>query len=206
MGVGSVVDWVRHRTLADPRPWLVVGKGPTAAGLTEATAGKYHVLTLNHACQLVTPALAHFADLEAFHDCEERLAALGCACCLPWHPHVRNAAGRKTLDDYAHAVRRCQDKRLGLLVSYNASTANTLPRNRLLPNITLRYFSAVGAFNVLAAAGVKEVVTAGVDGGTEYAPQFDPGTRLANGQKTFDVQLPELRATCRRHGITWVKL
>lgn len=198
-----------------PKPWLVLGKGPTAGLLRLVDVSEYHVLTLNHACKITHPTLAHFVDMEAFRDCGDLLAEKLIPTCLPWYPHENNKAGSVCL------LRHCglfgepgKSQALAwlagkeFLYSYNATTAG--PRNGpphpKLPVVRLKYFSAVGAFNLLGAGGVREVHTLGVDGGTEYAPAFDPKTRLANGRPDFDVQFGELMQAVRRWKITWTKL
>lgn len=197
----SVVDYVREMTREQPRRWLVVGKGPSADYICRVDTARYHVLTLNHACRIVTPAVAHFVDAEAVEDCLPRLREDRFAIAVPWHPHVHFKAGEKTAVEYpwADEFSRC-------LMGYNATTAGKLPRHPTLPMIGLRYFSAVAAFNVLVAAGVRSIHSIGVDGGTGYAEAFDKKTRLANGQKTFDVQFAEITTSLRRNKVHWERL
>jgi hypothetical protein len=188
--------------VAEPgRPWLVAGKGPTAAKLPRLDLSGYRVLTLNHACLVADPAVAHFVDLEPVVDCADRLfeLLLGPAppwLVLPWHPHVRCSPAASTLLDVALAAAgRGEDSPTGVLAtalkrgrlaSYNSTTAGLLPLAVGLPLVRVRLFSAAAAFNLLAAAGVRgEVATVGVDGGTKYAPQFDEKDRLANGRSSL---------------------
>lgn len=211
--IPSVLDVVRRHS----RPWLIVGKGPSLDGCSaacrESLAIEHNVLTLNHACHAVPPTIAHFADMEAFDDCvsTSRLLLLPPSAwphfCLPWWPHVRSRPGRVHLGDRAagDAGSVCALSLLhanGRLCSYNSTVASNLPRNRDLPEIRVRYFSAVAAFNILARAGCKRIVTLGVDGGTAYAGEFDGATRLANGRDSFDIQFSEIADACARHGIT----
>lgn len=203
MSTFSVVKKVRQITALCPLPWLVVGKGPSCGYISRVDPARYHVLTLNHACRVVEPSIAHFTDLEAFFDCVPTLDDRKCAYCLPWYPHVGNAVGRKTLNDHGPAVR---PKGLGDLVSYNSSLAHKLPRNAALPDVRVRHFSAVAAFNILALAGIREIASIGVDGGTGYAEGFDPKDRLANGRKSFDPQTKEITNTVTRNGIHWTRL
>lgn len=197
--IPSVITHIHNHTAAHPRPWLIVGKGPTAARIFEVDVAKYHVLTLNHACLLVYPTLAHFVDIEAYRDCDKKLAEMTKATvCLPWHPHVRHKAAKPDLGDYGIPTRR--------LVSYNATTAGKLPRMPGLPTIRLHYFSSVAAFNILGYAGIREVHSLGVDGGTEYAEMFDAKDKLANGRQSFDKQFGEIAFAVKRHKIKWTKL
>jgi hypothetical protein len=197
----SAVTFVHEHTRAHPRYWLVVGKGPSADYLCRHDLDRYHVLTLNHACKLAVPTLAHFVDVDAMLDCRHRLHQLDCHVAMPWHPHQHFKAHADCLDEYPWAAEFGTK-----LTSYNATTANTLSRNPMLPTLRLRYFSAVAAFNILVAAGIRHIHSIGVDGGRGYAEGLDGRTRLANGQKTFDVQFPEIRDTIRRNKCTWVRL
>ena len=213
--LGNAVKYVQRR--AD-RPWLILGKGPTSDLFETIDETKYHVLTLNHACRIPkTVALAHFVDIEAFHECGNKLAQDETSVCLPWYPHTASAAGTRTLIDYCSLLSDEFPKLQSLgwllardrLFSYNASTASNRKvhkPNQHLPSIRLRFFSAVGAFNLLAAAGLKTIVTLGVDGGSGYGRKFDTKDRLANGRASFDDQTSQLLDTCRRHRIQWVKL
>lgn len=204
----GVVSYVRELT---HKPWLIVGKGPTVDRVTEIDTSLYHCLTLNHACAVVVPDVAHFVDLEAMQDCMAALLRDECRAatrlCVPWHPHVKCSPTKKTLEQckleepiltaYAGADR---------LLSYNATTAGKLKAAPFLPVVRLRYFSAVAAFNILAMAGVHEVFSIGVDGGVGYGRVFDTKDRLANGRKSFDDQTREILETCRRFKIHWIGL
>lgn len=205
MSTFSVVKKVQAITALVPRPWLVVGKGPSCDFVGRVDEREYHVFTLNHACTAICPAIAHFVDLEAFEDCRPLLARMQATYCLPWHPHQGNGPG-PDLNALGDRVRKHDGKPIGTLVSYNSSVAFKLPRNSGLPDVRLRYFSAVAAFNILALAGVKTVLSIGVDGGTGYAEQFDPKDRLANGRRSFDVQTREIERTVAGNGITWTRL
>lgn len=197
--IESVTSYVGKHTAAHPRPWLVLGKGPTAERVAEVDTSQYHILTLNHACMVATPTVAHFVDIEAYRDCAGRLeSTINPKVCLPWHPHVGNKAGKPCLTDYGIPERR--------LLSYNSTTAGKLPRMPGLPTVRLRFFSAVAAFNILGQAGVREVYSLGVDGGTEYAPAFDAKDRLSNGRSSFDDQFGEIANAVKTHAMNWVKL
>jgi len=197
--VPSVVSYVHKHTAAHPRPWLVLGKGPTAERMSDLDTSKYHFLTLNHACRLVVPDVAHFVDIEAYNDCAAYLdTVLQARVCLPWHPHVGNRAAKPDLLQYGIPDRR--------LVSYNATTAGKLSRMPGLPTVRLRFFSAVAAFNILGHAGVREVYSLGVDGGTAYAPAFDHKDKLRNGRDTFDDQFGEIEYAVKSHKLNWTKL
>lgn len=191
----SVVHYVHKHTVADRRPWLVLGKGPTAALLPQIDTSKYHILTLNHACRAVTPTVAHFVDLDAYQECRDAISGMAC---LPWYPHVDSKAGKKHLDDLGLAP--------DAVLTYNSTTASGRTKCPTVHTVRLRYFSAVAAFNIIGMAGVREIFSLGVDGGTGYAPQFDPKDRLKNGRKTFDDQAAELDLAVKTYHMTWTRI
>lgn len=197
--VRSVVDFVRGRR---DRPWLILGKGPTSARLAGVPPHRHHLLSLNHACLLRPPLVAHFTDYDAWCDCRAAVEPHpDVHVCSPWHPHVAMRPSRDDLGQFLHYRPLLAS---GRLLSYNSSLCGL--RRRGLPVIRVRHFSAVAAFNVLAAAGVREVHTLGVDGGTAYNPAFDPKDRLANGRASFDPQFEEFERTCRKQRVRWVRL
>lgn len=206
----SILDHVSDNLM---RPWMIVGKGPSLDVLTPPELvellGRYNLFTLNHACRFIprddTVSVAHFADLEAFNEC--RVFARGIHFCLPWWPHVANRPGRLNLGQLAD-----QDDDLGqlrtdgLLLGYNSTIAQALPRNEALPEIRVRYFSAVAAVNILARAGVKPIYAIGVDGGKSYSTAFAGQTPLTNGRSSFDVQFTEIERACKAHKTDFVRL
>lgn len=213
MAIQNAVRFVKDLSTLVPRPWLIVGKGPSVDFITRVDPAEYHVLTLNHACRVISPTIAHFVDLEAFLECSEALADHETPTCLPYHPHVACKPSEKTLVQYCGlfgepgksiplAWLLAKDK----LLSYNATTASKLRSSSSLPTVRLRHFGAVGAFNLLAQAGVSVIHSIGVDGGTGYAEAFDAKDKLANGRKSFDAQLPEIEKTVKAHKIAWTKL
>lgn len=209
----SVVEYVHRITELDPRPWLIVGKGPTCDQLP-ADRSAYHVLTLNHACTVVPDfTLAHFVDIEAAYSCEaylkKRLADQKGLLCMPWWPHqdfhpgdnnLGENPGKRTPLMFGVVEAYRQKKRL---LSYNASTAFHKPRGPKLPYVELRKFGSVAAFNILAMAGVRHIDSIGIDGGTGYSAKFDDKDRLSNGQPSFDSQWPFINATIRSYGIVY---
>lgn len=189
---------------APKRPWLVVGKGPTAGLVHRVDRSGWNVMSLNHACTLPVPlAIAHFVDLSALRDCKAVLTARpDVTIVLPWRPHVHFKPGPTLCEQ--------SDQVIAFLERYDRVAAYNVPGvprpHPDLPAVRLRKFSAVGAVALLAACDVKTVYTAGVDGGTEYAPGFDRKDLLANGQPNFDGQFAEFRRIEKIYGVRIVPL
>lgn len=205
--IRCAVTALRGHAAAD---WLVLGKGPTAVRVAELPPQHYRLLTLNDAVRLApTPLLtfAHFTDYEAWRRQAGYVAERDFTAVLPWLPHQRMKPGPDTL---LALCRRDRDLQWLLaqnrLLCYNSTLAGPKKRRPGLGLVRVRLFSAVAAFNLLGAAGVRKVHSLGVDGGTEYAPCFDPAHRLANGRASFGPQLPELKFALKRYGMTWEPL
>lgn len=197
------------------RPWLILGKGPSLDRIDRVDLAQYYLFSLNHACRLVpsdgrvVSSVAHFTDIEALADCAADLEARrpDLLLCLPWYPHEDFRPGRRNLAalgrEHPVLAAYAGDSRL---LSYNSTLARALPANPYLPTVRVRYFSAVAAFNLLVAAGCREVHSLGLDGGTDYAAAMDPKDRLANGRRSFSDQFLEIGRTCRRTGARLVRL
>lgn len=204
--IGNVLHAVSAFNNILPRPWLLVGKGPTLNNRDQVDFNKFNVFTLNHACTVVRPNIAHFTDFDAWLDCNSYLYENQHNICLPWYPHFDNRSGPNPLACYVDQNSLLQwhhDEHK--LFSYN-STLSKRPKNPELPLIRVRYFSAVAGFNILAAAGVKRIYTLGIDGGKSYGRDFDPKDLLANGRTDFDVQFEEIARTCREKGVDFKPL
>lgn len=191
------------RVLGDSsKPWLIVGKGPS---LSKPVAfSQFNTLTLNHACKVpANPAACLFVDIEAFEDAYDTIPTFATVI-LPWRPHVNMKSGSETLFSLnSQKLDKLLDQ--DRVAAFNSTTSN-LPAHPQLPIIRLRYFSAVGAVNLLAHAGHKQIFTIGVDTGSDYAPMFDQKDRLANGRKSFDIQFEEFDLSAKKYGLTIERL
>ena len=211
--IRDVVQWLRAIREAKPEmKWLIIGKGPTSDLLPKVDVSQFVTVTLNHACKLLHAGLAHFTDLEALDQCEQILSARNCNVCMPWHPHIGMKPACSTLLNFAtpgNTVHRSVLSRSlgnGMLFSYNSTVAQKLSKNPKLSTVRVRYFSSVAVFNIVAAAGVKEIHTLGVDGGTKYGSAFQELTPLENGRESFDVQAQEIALTCKAVGCRHINL
>lgn len=207
----DVVAHVKRLMRDKSKPWLIVGKGPTAAKFKKEVVKDSYLLTLNHACQLAPPNLAHFVDIEAVQQCRGTLLcylAMNPETFLvtPAYPHINNVASGYSArcENEAFLTNRDFDAKQRLLL-YNATTSRKYMLNGL-SLVYLRYFSVVAAFNILLQAGIRRIHTLGIDGGVGYAPMFHTGTHLANGRSSFDIQTGELQRQCRKYRARWIKL
>ena len=73
-------------------------------------------------------------------------------------------------------------------------------------DIKISCFSAEAAVGILAKCGVKDIFTAGIDGGTSYSASFDEATLLANGRATFDEQFTNIIGIVFKNNINYQSL
>jgi len=194
------------RTFAKGKPWLILGKGPSSDLLRPEDSNDFHIFSLNHACVVCSPAIAHFVDWQPFGETRRLLAAATLqVVCLPWRPHVQCRPTKRTLLDLLRDLPEAEVAGFRFC-SYNAPAGSALGRRVDLPDVSVRYFSAEAAYSALGQAGVREVYSLGVDGGTKYGKKFDPKDRLANGRTSFDDQFGMIEQTLKRYGMKHVRL
>lgn len=194
--------WARTYEIWE-RPWLILGKGPSFARYAPDAANGRFVLALNHAAREAACDAALMMDFDVFEACADALARNAQYVLMPWRPHVDHKPGPRTLADFVQSDPRLAAlDRERRLVFFNAETARDFdphPDEKITP---VKFFSAEAALNVLAANGVREVRTLGVDGGGAYAGSFQDlanVTLLANGVSAFDRQFERFAQTLRRH-------
>lgn len=205
----TIADWAVNFAVND-RPWLLLGKGPSFSMLRSEMKKDFHFMGLNHVSRHVPVALAHFIDLDAFLNCLPGVLSMAQWVVMPWHPHENFSPSAKTLARYASEVPELGALNSeGRLLTYNLSTADDLSPLEGAPRIDARFFSAEAGLNLLAACGVRDVRSLGVDGGADYARQFQDiaaKTRLANGHQTFDLQFEGIARTIRQTGVHYAPL
>jgi hypothetical protein len=197
MNMRSWWEWIAERP--DGETWTLVGKGPSfRRDVPQPSMG------LNHVALRMSVTVAHIIDINVLYadpckwsDCD--------AIVMPWYPHVSNRPIKSTLLEWScdvFALDRAREE--GRLLWYNCGSADweNLPHVPDSPVVGVRYFSAEAALNLLAGAGVKQVRTAGIDGGRAYHEDFARWQPLTNGQQTFDRQTRELERIARVNGMT----
>jgi hypothetical protein len=202
------LPWLQTSGLAG-RPWLVLGKGPSFARHAGLDLSRYAVMGLNHVCRERPVDVTLCNDLEVLKEAGDAVLKQGGTLILPWYPHVgfkpqkdRSLDRCLTSDNVDDSVRLCLGrlKNAGRLAYFRSSRSTRLPHpagagRDAGKTVVVRYFSAVAAFNLLGAAGARQVDTLGVDGGKEYAPVFQDQQPLRNGQPNFDVQFREIKVS-----------
>lgn len=184
--------------------WLVAGKGPSFDARHFNTCEQ--TLALNHVVNAVEQTtVLHCVDLEVADVCAAAIDDRADYLLMPWCPNIDLKIQEKTLTALAaaHPILAKMDA-AGRLLAYNRRESPA--QHADLPTISVTYFSAEGAFGVLAACGVRRIETMGLDGGQNYAAAFASLNPLENGRPSYDRQFPELERLVRRHGIEWTRL
>lgn len=193
-----VSEWFAQDPARAAAPWAVVGKGPTFARRGELDLKGFKVAGLNHVCAHMVVDVTMITDVEVLLHLGGRLRHQSRALFVPFYLHAMNAPHKRGLDDRLKREPVLRDmEKSGKLFWYRSSLSEKLPHpdDRVKPRppaVRVRYFSAVAAVNLLAAAGVRTIRTLGVDGGTRYAPDFAALKPLTNGRPSFDVQFGEI--------------
>jgi hypothetical protein len=189
------------------KPWLILGKGPTFARHIDFDLAAFHTISLNHAVRALTVDVAHMIDVDVAADCADALRENCRWLLMPRHPHVRFDPTGRRLEDFFDEIPILRElDEQGRLVWYNLSSARPVGNS---PVIRARFFSAEAAIGVLAAVGVKEVRSLGVDGGRGYSKAFaelEATTMLANTRVSFDQQFVEIERIVRENGMEYAPL
>jgi hypothetical protein len=193
-------EWIRSSSFG-PRPWLILGKGPTFARRTEFPLGDYNLLGLNDVAGEMKVDVAHVIDMDVVEKLGEELLDNCNFLLMPRRPHVKFGPTKDLLEDFFDRVPvlRELDSR-GRLVWYNARTSGPVGDS---PVIDVRYFSSEAALDILGEMGVTKVRSLGVDGGDRYSDEFSDLERLGNGLPSFDAQFRELEKIVERRGIDY---
>ena len=190
--LSNFFDWFNSKIFS--KPWLVVGKGPTFDRVGEVNLNDYHVVGLNHVMYKIPCLLGHAIDLDVYYPEKDKFLCRYLV--TPWEPHIDCVPGGQSIFSMLHKG--------GVVINVHTLWYNSSRSKPLMiksgPVVRVKGFSAVAAVNLLANAGVKEVFTLGVDGGTKYSSQFDTSTLLANGRSSFDCQKAEFKLAGKEFG------
>jgi hypothetical protein len=193
-------DWI-NSTSFEPKPWLLLGKGPTFTRRSEFPLGDYNLMGLNNVVTEQRVDVAHIIDVDVVEKCADALRGNCGQLVMARRPHVRFRAGGRLLEDYFDElpVLRELDEQ-GRLVWYNADTSPPVGNS---PSIGVSFFSSEAAMNILGEMGAEKVRTLGIDGGTDYGQEFKELPELQNGLPSFDAQFRQIEDIVARRGIDY---
>ena len=193
-------DWIDSTTF-DPKPWLMLGKGPTFSRRGEFPLGDYNLIGLNNVVAEQRLDVAHIIDIDVVEKVADALRGNCRHVVMARRPHVRFRAGDRLLEDYFDElpVLRELDGE-GRLVWYNPDTSPPVGSSR---SIGVSFFSSEAAMNILGEMGVKHVRTLGIDGGSSYGDEFKDVPELRNGLPSFDAQFRQLEDIVAKWGIDY---
>ena len=188
----------------EKKPWLVLGKGPTIDRYAEVDVSRYNVLAMNHTVTLGPCQIAHAIDLEPVEECAAAIEANARYLFMPDRPHVAMTRGPEIARHFGRVPLLNAWSKARRLVVYTKYVASA----RIAPPgvVPVLYFSGEAAFGILAAMGVKEVATLGVDGGAEYGRTFAALKPLTNGRQSFDPHIAAIHDILTVNRMTWTPL
>jgi hypothetical protein len=199
-------EW--YRSQPAQQPWLILGKGPSFEKRRDYDLGEFRTMALNHVVRELAVDVAHAIDVEVITACADALERNCRVLAMPWIPHVGNALGQRTLEDWVREIPVLQRlAAAGRLTWYDLSTSRQ--RHGKGPVVQARYFSAEAALSLLALAGAATVRSLGVDGGTGYSASFkdlNDTTRLSNRHASFNIQFAGFARTLRTTGVDYAPL
>ncbi len=205
----DLATWLQQPPF-EPRPWLLLGKGPTFARRGEFDLSRYHLLGLNHVVREQPVAIAHAIDVDVVAACAEALPRNAQWLVMPRYPHVANRPDpARPLESFFGSLPVLQHfAARGRLVWYDLQN-KTCPARGTAPPLHVRFFSSEVALQLVARLGAKVVRSLGIDGGRAYSSAFrdlQHETLLANGQPSFDLQFRELERIAAEHALDWSSL
>lgn len=196
----EVIEWGRS-LVADERPWLVLGKGPSFACHEEFELDQFRLFGLNHVVRELPVDVAHAIDVDVVEACAAQLIDHCRWLVMPRFPHVKHRPTRHPLEHFVEKIPVLRDlEGEDRLVWYNLDWAAPAPGSPVIP---VRHFSSEAALSILGLIGAKEVYSLGIDGGRRYSASFPTLTLLANRQESFDVQFKELDRITREYGMEY---
>lgn len=201
------MEWMASQPKRTKKTWLLVGKGPTFSRRHEVRWNDYVTIGLNDVCTVQPVSVTHCTDIEAIWRLGDKLLTGSKYLVMPFFPHLDCKPQKDKDIDFFLDAPTTKDvlgsfQNSQRLLLYRSSRSNRFTsRTDHWPKVTVRYFSAVAAVNLLAMAGVKRIKTLGIDGGDQYADEFAGLKPFRNGQHSFDKQSAEIRFTCRRYGV-----
>jgi hypothetical protein len=193
-------DWIRA-TSFEPKPWLLLGKGPTFARRRDFPLAEYNLMGLNNVVSEEKVDVAHILDIDVVEKCADALKENCRFLVIARRPHAAFRPGERRVEDYFDDLPVLQElDGQDRLVWYNAASAPPVGSS---PAIGVRFFSSEAAMNILGEMGVKTVRTLGIDGGTQYSAEFKDLPQLQNGLPSFEAQFRELEDIVAKHGIDY---
>jgi len=200
-------------------PWLILGKGPSYAGIDQYDLSNFFTVSLNHVVKNQKVTVAHAIDFDVVESCVLEIDINAQYLVLPWHPHFAHRPTDKSLADLVEEnefIRKLNKE--GRLLWYhkvprsieeNDVVYSAKENPKKFPEVPVLYFSAEAVVNLLGIAGVKKIRSLGVDGGTTYSNDFKnltDKTLLVNGQSSFDLQFKSISKAIMKLNIDYAPL
>ena len=185
---------------------LVLGKGPSLTRQAYAKAAPEHVVvSINQAAAAFPCDVAFFIDIEPLFEILDHLLTTRAVVILPWRPNQRtwrksrSRPMKETLADLVANEPRLKqlEEQDRLRFFHTVAPAFGGEGSFFPPNLV----SLSSLLQLLAEAGVKEVKTLGIDGGTGYSSDIQASKVKTQLQKGYGKQFPILRTIALSRGL-----
>lgn len=188
-------------------PWLLLGKGPSFHQRQHHDLTRFHTIAINHVIREIRADVASAVDIDVVVACAQAIDTNARFLLMPAYPYDFGGRQSCPLEAYFDAIpilRKLDAE--GRLIRYNLGDTPRDPGEIQVPGGA---FSAEILVNLLAALGVRQIRTLGVDGGKRYDAAFrdiEAITCLRNGQDSFDVQFEGIALAIRRYHLDYAAL
>lgn len=206
----------------DPnKPWLVIGKGPTALSCdfeeywgSPSRGSTHNIICLNQAIEMGTirGAGMHFIDYEVWlsimSDTFCEYAETAHSIIAPIFPHWRQKPDyTRSISDFLQfdkQLKRRSDE--GELFVYNAllPSHSYHPVWDIFPTYPVHGFSIEAVIQIIADLGGKQIYTAGIDGGAERHENWEDCYR--EHEVSYDAQQPHIDRICKERGLQLIPI
>ena len=182
----------------DKRPWIILGKGPSAIKWIggQVRRANYNTIAINDACQMQDVEHAIFIDIEAMRRCEPILGNLK-SIFVPWHMHENESPMKRDIVSLANSEPVIK-KNFSRLAFFLLNSKDKGPNS-----IRCNTKTASAAFQLVARwarnSDHKVVYSLGVDGGKGHAAAFEDIKR-AHPHHRYDDQFKEIKEASQKYG------
>lgn len=189
---------------------MIVGKGPSFNELQNIKLSDFYVFALNHTiAQLDFATISHVIDFDVFEKCQDEIYNKAKYVCMPINPNFNNVMTKTTICDLVKTNQvLAKLSKEGRLFWYGRDSKKSYLgiknfKKIFYKNVPTKYFSAEAPFHVLGMNGVKEIYSAGIDGGNAYNEKFSNDTLFANGRNSFDDQFKEIIKAIKKYDLVY---
>ena len=209
-------DWVNSDESLSQDNWLILGKGPSIDCKSKYDLRDSIVVGLNDVVRDNNCDIVHIVDLSVLDRVREVIQDKAKYLLMPAIPHedyhlpgINKTLHRKSKQTLAELAKsdptiRSYNERSSLLF-YDTSQAD----DDNVRHVKLGSFSASTVVRLLAQSGVRTIRTLGIDGGSNYSPQYrdlEEISLLDAGQDSYNAQFDEIAHCIMQYDLDFAPL